>query len=352
MIQAPINSPCYQVQVHATLAKNLQLNVLLKVNMLKSQINHPTITEIQLRRRISQKITAFLKRFLVNSIDQYKVFGQYPWLHYDESKDSLFCYICFNQNAKGNLISARKSEKTFITSGFSNWKKALLRFNEHQTSECHQLAVDHEIKIPKTNLNIIDLSNTNAQKVRKENRHVFAKVVETLQSLAGQGIAIRGDNEQESNFLQLLKLRAKDDGLLASHRDGGLKYASHDIQNEILSLIANEVIRDLLKQIGENYYSLICDEYTDIVYNEQLTLCLRWVDNELVAHEDFFGFYKILNIAADTTVSVVEDALARLTLSLDKCRGQCYNGASNMLGKKSGVATRIQELQPKAFITH
>ena len=138
--------------------------------------------------------------------------------------------------------------------------------------------------------------------------------------------------------------------MLASHRDGGLKYASHDIQNEILSLMANEVIRDLLKQIGENYYSLICDEYTDIANNEQLTLCLRWVDNELVAHEDFLGFYKIPDTAADTIVSVVKDALTRLTLSLDKCRGQCYDGASNMLGKKSEVATRIQELQPKKLL--
>ena len=171
-----------------------------------------------------------------------------------------------------------------------NWKKALLRFNEHQTSECHQLAIDHEIQIRKTNLNIIDLSNTNAQKVRKENCHVSVKVVETLQFLARQGIAIRGDNEQESNFLQLLKLRAKNDGVLASYRDGGLKYASHDIQNEILSLMANEVIRDSLKQIGENYYSLKCDEYTDIANDEQLALCLRWEDNELVAYEDFFGF--------------------------------------------------------------
>ena len=41
-------------------------------------------------------------------------------------------------------------------------------------------------------------------------------------------------------------------------------------------------------------------------------MCLRCVDNELVAHEDFLGFYKIPNIAADTIVSVVKDALTDL----------------------------------------
>ena len=92
---------------------------------------------------------------------------QYPWLHYGESKDSIFCYICFNQNAKGNC---KKSDKTFITSGFSNWKKALLRFNEHQTSDLMntKLAADHEIKIPKTNLNIIDLRTLTHKKLERK----------------------------------------------------------------------------------------------------------------------------------------------------------------------------------------
>ena len=37
---------------------------------------------------------------------------------------------------------------------------------------------------------------------------------------------------------------------------------------------------------------------------------------------------------------------------MDNCRGQCYDGASNMLGKKSGVAKQILDIQPKAFATH
>ena len=38
--------------------------------------------------------------------------------------------------------------------------------------------------------------------------------------------------------------------------------------------------------------------------------------------------------------------------ALAKCRGQCYDGASNMLGHRTGVAKRIQDLQPKAYPTH
>ena len=40
------------------------------------------------------------------------------------------------------------------------------------------------------------------------------------------------------------------------------------------------------------------------------------------------------------------DILMTCSLSLDDCRGQTYDGASNMMGKNSGVFTKINEEQP------
>ena len=130
------------------------------------------------------------------------------------------------------------------------------------------------------------------------------------------------------------------------------KYTSHDIQNEIISLLATHTIRELVGEIKNNFYSLICDEYTDISNSEQLTLCLHWIDDDLKAHKDFLGFYQIPDIKAETITSAINDALIRLQLSLNECRGQCYDGAANMLGKNSGTAQHILALQPKAFVTH
>ena len=50
-------------------------------------------------------------------------------------------------------------------------------------------------------------------------------------------------------------------------------------------------------------------------------------------------------------MSVIKDVLPKLQLSLAYCRGQCYDGASNMLGRNTGVAKRIQDVQPKAHST-
>ena len=130
------------------------------------------------------------------------------------------------------------------------------------------------------------------------------------------------------------------------------KYTSHDIQNELLMLVAYNILRDLTDETRDSFYATICDEYTDISNKEQLTLSLRWVDEIFNIHEDFLGFYELKDIKSDTIVSAIRDVLLRTQISLHNCRGQCYDGASNMLGKKSGVAKQILDIQPKAFVTH
>ena len=66
----------------------------------------------------------------------------------------------------------------------------------------------------------------------------------------------------------------------------------------------------------------------------------------------FVGFYAVNNIKSETIVAAIKDALLRFQLHIFKCRGQTYNGVSNMMGKKSGVAAKIIEMKPKVLATH
>ena len=138
----------------------------------------------------------------------------FPWIHYNEKNDSVLCFICAKQNAKNYLLSARKKEQAFISTGYSNWKKALQRFKEHQLSECHKLSVDYDVNILKTNGDIYEISNEQTKKTLKSNRHCFIKIIECLQYMCPQGQPIQGDTDSESNFIQLLKLRSKDNPVL------------------------------------------------------------------------------------------------------------------------------------------
>ena len=130
------------------------------------------------------------------------------------------------------------------------------------------------------------------------------------------------------------------------------KCTSHDIQYELLKLIAHHILRDLTDEMKDSFFATIYDEYTDISNKEQLTLCLRWVYEIFNIHEYFLGFYVLENIKSDTIISAIRDILLRMQMSLDNIRGQCHDGASNMLGKKSGVVKQILDIQPKVFATH
>ena len=37
----------------------------------------------------------------------------------------------------------------------------------------------------------------------------------------------------------------------------------------------------------------MCDAYTDVANKEQLSFCLRWIDENLCAREDFLGYYEL-----------------------------------------------------------
>ena len=61
---------------------------------------------------------------------------------------------------------------------------------------------------------------------------------------------MQGDTDDESNFIQLLKLRGKDQPLLLKWLERKEdKYTSQDIQNEKVAIMANHVMRDLVTEI-------------------------------------------------------------------------------------------------------
>ena len=94
------------------------------------------------------------------------------------------------------------------------------------------------------------------------------------------------------------------------------------------------------------------NEWTDIANLEQNSICVRTVNDNLEVFDRFLGFYEIPNIRIETIVTAIKDALIRMQLPLSSCRGQTYDGASNMLGKTFGVAPKILNEVPKALPTH
>jgi hypothetical protein len=114
--------------------------------------------------------------------------------------------------------------------------------------------------------------------------------------------------------------------------------------------MAHSVLRKIANSVIANrFYTIIVDEATDVSFKEQVSVCLRHISQDtLQAHEDFVGVYKTGSTTAETLTKII----CRLGLDLNNCRGQAYDGASNMSGRLSGVQARISADFPKAVYIH
>lgn len=155
------------------------------------------------------------------------------------------------------------------------------------------------------------------------------------------------------NFVQIFKLRGEDDPRVKSWMDKKTdKYTSPSIQNEMLQITFSHGFEK--DSIMYSRFSVLLhhvDECVDASNREQLVLCFWWVDKSLDVHEDFFGLYQALNITSDALQAVIKDTLLRMNLSLARCRGQCYDGDSNMAGAKRGVAKATQGEENRAIFS-
>ena len=85
---------------------------------------------------------------------------------------------------------------------------------------------------------------------------------------------------------------------------------------------------------------------------EQFTINIHKVDQHLNVHEHFIGLYQVSAIDAENLVSAIRDVLLHMNAKLAHCRGQCYDGTSNMSSARKGVAAMITQEESRALYMH
>ena len=200
-----------------------------------------------------------------------------------------------------------------------------------------------------------EMLNSEHQAEKANNRKMFLLILRSIRYLARQGLPLRGHcGDVDSNFMQLLHFQSVSfpelKTWMAKKTD---KYTSPVIQNECMQIMALQIVRNIANKICKSLcFSIMADECTEIANKEQFTICFRWIDSDLQDHEDFIGLYEVDNIGANCLVHHIKDVLLRMNLTLSKCRGQCYDGASNMSGIRNGVAAQISSEEKRAIYTH
>jgi hypothetical protein len=271
-------------------------------------------------------------------------FDQRSWLHYDEETDTVFCHTCLKA-IQNNMLSSTKADPAFTRIGFGNWKNAMEKkkgFQKHESSESHREAVARYVTAPATKVGDVGelLSDKHAQEKAK-NRSILLTIMSNVRYLARQAQPLRGNwdtdsvSEENSNFYQLLKLRSEDNPAIMEWLDRRTdKYTSPIIQNEMFEALALGILRKISEQIqNAKFYTIMADETADVSIKEQLVLCIRWVDDKFLIHEDFIGMYPLPRTTADQVVEKLKDVLRSMTLDIQNARDQCDDGAATMAGE-------------------
>ena len=233
----------------------------------------------------------FGKTNIVQRLFQAAWFKQWTWLHYSED-DAAFCFLCVKAYKENRQLWCKNFDPAFISTGFTNWKDASVKFRCHDTSNFHKEVVEKLITLPSCTIDVAE-SLSSAHKADKLlNRQLFMKILTNLQFLVRQSLPLRSDgDESDSNFIQLLMLRGLDDSRIKEWMQKKTnKHTSPEIQNELLQTMALHILTAIANNLQiAPFYTIIADETTDISNQEQLVVCMQWVDSELDVHEEFVG---------------------------------------------------------------
>lgn len=283
------------------------------------------------------------------------------WLCYSSKLDCVYCQPCWLFPQKGPVGG--------WDSGLRDWKHLSDRIKTHENSQHHadSCLVYEQWR---RHGSIDDALEKGLKEERNFWRKVLKRVLDVSLMLATCNLPFRGDSwhitdRNKGNFLSLIELLSKYDTILEdliTRPSGTVNYLSPTIQNEIISLMASEVLSGIKEELlSAPFFSIIYDTTQDVSKVDQLSEVFRYVkiDHdqlgkpcELRICETFTSFTAVTDQTASGLEDVIIKSISEKGLDITKCRGQGYDGASVMSGVYNGVQKRIQELAPHAYFIH
>ncbi len=294
--------------------------------------------------------------------------AQFPWIHYSTFCDGVFCRACaiFAPKVVGGHTLGQ-----FVTKPFKSWTNKTQKMKSHGKLDYHLTACAKMSEFltayqqPSHAVNV--RLDSQAQKQVEANQCVIESLFKIVLLLGKQGLAFRGhrddrieweeqgDHDNRGNFVELVRFRAETDETLLKHLQNAPKnarYTSKTIQNELISVVGKHIQSKILLEIEKaKYYSVLADELADVANKEQLSISFRYVYDRMVK-EVFVDFVEVERITGKALAEAIIHSLTVWGLSLSHMRGQCFDGASNMAGARSGCSAILRQAAPLAVYHH
>ena len=203
----------------------------------------------------------------------------------------------------------------------------------------------------------------------KRNREKLLPIVGAVILCGRQNIPLRGHRDNSKyyhmpgnnpgNLQEILKFLSRfgQNSVFEEHLQNAPKsatYRSKTIQNELISVCEDMILSKLTAEIKTaKFFAVLADEAADISNKEQMSLVIRFVDENSAIRETFLSFLQCDDgLTGEAISKQIVNGVENLSIDMHLCRGQGYDGAGNMAGKCSGAAARIKQQYPNAPYVH
>ncbi|KAJ8887844.1 hypothetical protein PR048_014062 [Dryococelus australis] len=260
------------------------------------------------KRRLTQPKVNFPRHIIAGKQRSFQSswYDTFSWLEYSVKEDAVFCFVCRHFAVKGIVC------EDALLHGYSDWKHIGNMASKHENSNVHKLS----LAVPRMG--------------------------------CGEEVAESQHFNNIGNFPELIKLLCLENKYFSSKLNNmpqNAKYTSNIIQNDILQATSSVITQYIVREIksGSTVYSLIVDEARDEGLTEQMSICVRCLNNSEIK-ERFLGFMELDQLNAHTLANTINCFMNSVGLDLTNCVSQSFDGASVMSGALNGVQALIRHM--------
>ena len=196
-------------------------------------------------------------------------------MEYSIAKDAAFCLCCY-------LFKPERGDQgggdCFVREGFRNWKSKQCLYKhvgDHNSIHTQCLRACEDLMNASQHIEV-SLSKQSDQ-VRADYRTRLTASIDCIRFLLCQGLSFRGHDESEKstnegNFLELLHFLSDHNEdikrVVLKNAPDNLKMIAPKIQKDIVNAATIETTNIILKDLGDELFSILVDESRDISVKE------------------------------------------------------------------------------------
>ncbi|XP_045207438.2 E3 SUMO-protein ligase KIAA1586-like [Mercenaria mercenaria] len=250
----------------------------------------------------------------------------------------MLCELCSKHKTQG-----RNGNSVWITTGCKSLR--LDRVTDYERSDQHKDAVKLETEDQMT------IENSFNEKTPLSDKEFEAVVCasKVIHFLVKHNIPHTTVYE---DFIDFAINKLKSPVLANLSKGKNVTYKSCATPEELLTAMSDDIQETVKQNIKQSHAnSVLTDEATDVSNKKHLAFCVQYANSDSGINVDFVKDIQVDDGKAETIFKATE-TLVQNELGMDNFVAFGSDGCNTMIGKKTGVATRLKEIKPEVVTVH